>query len=80
MANRQQRALRKLTQKDPHNTCYATHTIYKAGGGNSKKHEVEMKDIGVGPYAFIPERAEKKNKQRYRKQRAAQAETQQRLQ
>lgn len=69
MANQQTKSLRKASSKDPHTINFATRTLYKAGGHNGKKHDVEMKDIGhgSGAFNFDPERA--RRKQRHAKQR-----------
>ena len=62
MANRQTRALRKLSNKEV--TLY-TRTEYRGGGHNSKKHKVTVEEHTHDATAYDPSRAKMKNRQRH---------------
>ena len=65
MANKNTLRNRRLSSKNPHETCFATRVEYGEGGHNGKKHVVEIVDVGHGFAAFKPNLSKRKRRPKW---------------
>jgi hypothetical protein len=65
MANKQQRYLRKLTQRKPQEGTWISRVVQKVSH-NGKKHDVFLERQELGIHAFVPSRKEVNCKARYK--------------